>query len=271
MVEHHLGIVAIETGELVGFFTCHNPINNHFGTTMGAFSPIHAHGAIKNNRKRIYSQMYRQAAQKWVNNGILSHAIALYAHDAEALHCFFWNGFGLRCVDAIRDVTPVICGEFPDYTFDELPVGEIAQIVPLKNLLSQHLQNTPMFIPIFLIRDAAEIKAEYEHRRSRYFVARDKGKTIAFIEIMQSGENFACNDPQMINICGAYLLPEYRGKGIYTKLLAVMLKTIQLEGYSRCGVDFESLNPAARGFWMKHFTAYTNSVVRRIDERIYRK
>ncbi len=178
MVEHHLGIVAIETGKLVGFFTCHNPINNHFGTTMAAFSPIHAHGAIKNNRNRIDSQMYPQAAQKWVNNGILSHAIALYAHDAEALNCFFGNGFGLRCVDAIREVTPVICGEFSDYTFDELPVGEIAQIVPLKDLLNQHLQNAPMFVPSFFSRDAAEIKAENERRRSGYFVVRDKGKRL---------------------------------------------------------------------------------------------
>ncbi len=73
----------------------------------------------------------------------------------------------------------------------------------------------------------------------------------------------------MVNICGAYLLLGYRGKGVYTKLLAVMLETVQAEGYTRCGVDFESLNPTARGYWTKHFTAYTNSVVRRIDEPIY--
>ena len=32
------------------------------------------------------------------------------------------------------------------------------------------------------------------------------------------------------------------------------------------GVDFESLNPSGSGFRLKHFTAYTHSVVRRIDE-----
>jgi len=31
-------------------------------------------------------------------------------------------------------------------------------------------------------------------------------------------------------------------------------------------LDFESINPAAYGFWLKHFDTYTRSVVRRIDE-----
>jgi GNAT superfamily N-acetyltransferase len=270
MGEPGLGIAAFEAGELVGFLTCYKPWNNHFGTAMGTFSPIHAHGAVKNNRKRIYAQLYQEAARKWVKSGILSHAIQIYTHDAEAVESFFWNGFGLRCVDAIRPVDPVICGELPEYTFGELPIGEIAQIVPLKNLLIEHLRDAPIFMPFFFSRDVTEVKVENARRHSRYFVARDNEKTIAFIEIKASGENFACDDPQMVNICGAYLLPEYRGKGVYKQLLAILLETVRMEGYSRCGVDFESFNPTASGFWMKHFTAYTYSVVRRIDERIYR-
>lgn len=39
------------------------------------------------------------------------------------------------------------------------------------------------------------------------------------------------------------------------------------KGYTRLGVDFESLNPTAYGFWLKYFDAYTHSVVRRIDEK----
>lgn len=33
------------------------------------------------------------------------------------------------------------------------------------------------------------------------------------------------------------------------------------EGYTRLGVNFESFNPTARGFWLKYFTAYTNNRV----------
>lgn len=42
------------------------------------------------------------------------------------------------------------------------------------------------------------------------------------------------------------------------------------EDYTMLGVDFESFNPTARGFWLQYFAPYTHSVVRRIDERITR-
>ena len=70
------------------------------------------------------------------------------------------------------------------------------------------------------------------------------------------------------HIRGAYCLPEHRGKGLYQNLLNFTISVLKREGYTKLGVDFESFNPTARGFWLKYFTAYTNSVVRRIDERI---
>jgi len=44
------------------------------------------------------------------------------------------------------------------------------------------------------------------------------------------------------------------------------LQKLKALGYTRLGVIFESFNPSGSGFWLKHFTAYTHSVVRRIDE-----
>ena len=70
----------------------------------------------------------------------------------------------------------------------------------------------------------------------------------------------------MCNICGAFCLHEYRGKSIYQNLLNFTITKLKEEGYILLGVDFESFNPTAYGFWLKYFTAYTNSVVRRIDE-----
>ena len=46
---------------------------------------------------------------------------------------------------------------------------------------------------------------------------------------------------------------------------------LKTQGYTRLGVDFESINQTAYGFWLKHFDAYTNSVVRRIDEHAITK
>ena len=70
----------------------------------------------------------------------------------------------------------------------------------------------------------------------------------------------------MLNICGAYCVPDLRGSGTIQSLLDFLLYTLQSEGITRLGVDFESFNPTALGFWTKHFDVYTHSVVRRIDE-----
>ncbi len=93
-------------------------------------------------------------------------------------------------------------------------------------------------------------------------------EVIAFIEFTHSGENFTCDHPKTINICGAYLYPAHRGQGIYKTLLSYALGELKKDSYVRCGVNFESINPAADAFWMKYFTPYTYSVTRRIDERI---
>jgi len=51
-------------------------------------------------------------------------------------------------------------------------------------------------------------------------------------------------------------------------LLSWLMDLLRERGYLRCGVDFECFNYTARRFWLKYFTAYSDSVVRRIDERI---
>lgn len=103
----------------------------------------------------------------------------------------------------------------------------------------------------------------------QYFGAKAGEEYIAYVKIGAEGENFATKVKDMANICGAYCKPEYRGHGVYVELLNYLMKNLKDEGYIRLGVDFESINPTARGFWLKYFQDYTHSVVRRIDERVF--
>jgi ubiquinone/menaquinone biosynthesis C-methylase UbiE len=50
-------------------------------------------------------------------------------------------------------------------------------------------------------------------------------------------------------------------------LLIQLMRVLKQEGYRLLGVDCESFNPNARGFWSKYFEEYTHSVVRRIDDK----
>ena len=274
--ENGLGVVAIEEGELVGYLCAYVPREDAFGTTnvRGTFSPIHGHGVsakiIGQQRDRIYSLLYQKAAEKWVKRGIRSQGIALYTHDKVGVNSFFYHGFGLRCIDLIRslnhglEVKPVSITD-KKLDFLELPREEWKELLELHNSLQKHLAESPVFM---LFPDMDE-EGLYAHTSEdvRYFAVKANGEYIAYLKLADGGENFVTELPGMINICGAYCRKEFRGSNVYQNLLSYVVEVLRKEGYELLGVDCESLNPTARGFWLKYFEEYTHSLVRRIDEK----
>jgi GNAT superfamily N-acetyltransferase len=211
--------------------------------------------------------MYQAAGEKWMKAGASSHAVCLYAHDKEVQEQFFRYGFGLRSIDAVRTIEEIKYTALTGVLFRELPTERKADTLALNNLLILHCEKSPAFM-----RHEQMSKNDLQHiidkENNRYFAAYKGNDMIAYIKTADYGENFACDYTHMINICGAFCLSEYRGIGVYQRLLNYMRDTLKNEGYTRLGVDFESFNPTAYGFWLKYFAAYTYGVVRRIDEHI---
>ena len=265
--DNGLGVAAFNETGLLGFLCCSNPRENAFNSmAKGIFSPVHAHGAVPENRNMIYKKLYEAAAQKWIKHKITYHSIGLYAHDTGTVNVFFRYGFGLRCIDAIRALSNLDCTEVMDgIIFEELAKPEVAKIREMRGMLSRHLGESPCFMHSSSVQFQNWLNRA-ETRDSRVFIAKKKENLIAFMEIMDNGENCITEARSMKNICGAFCLPEYRGRKISQGLLDFIISRLREERYESLGVDFESINPAASGFWLKYFTAYTNSVVRRIDE-----
>lgn len=264
--ENGLGIAAVDGNKLLGYLCCYKPWEKAFGSNAtGIFSPIHAHAAVMDNRDAIYKRLYQATAEKWVKSGITYHSIALYAHDEKVINALFSYGFGLRCIDAVRplEIIPNIVCE--GIRFREIGKTEVIKIRGMRKSLSSHLASSPCFMYSHE-DDFQKWLNRAENRNSRVFVAELDTTILAFIEMMDDGENFISETTGTKNICGAFCLPEYRGKRISQGLLNHVVQVLKTEGYARVGVDFESFNPTASGFWLKHFTAYTNSVTRRIDE-----
>jgi GNAT superfamily N-acetyltransferase len=111
----------------------------------------------------------------------------------------------------------------------------------------------------------------FGHFQSTFFVAKLEGKIVAYVRAELDGETFICDTPGYLHIKGAFCLPEHRSKGLNQTLLSLLIQKLKPQGYTRLGVDFESINPTAYSFWLKHFDAYTHSVVRRIDEHAITK
>ena len=255
------GVAAVEGARLIGFLCGNPPRENAFhSAARGIFSPIHAHGAIRQHRADIYARLYLAAAEKWVRAGIAYHSIGLYAHDSATISAFFSNGFGRRCIDAIRPMTRIGAAPVPGITFRELRMEEFSGIRLLQRGLADHLAASPCFMqhspePAIPAEDGARIFAAFRDHRP-----------VAFLELSDEAETFITHRTDMKNIVGAYCLPAERGIGIYPALLDYALGQLADEGYAYMGVDYESFNPTAAHFWPKHFAVYTNGLVRRIDE-----
>lgn len=265
LCENGLAVAAVENGVLLGFLGAYGPWKPVFHTndTAGVFSPLHCHAVQKENRINIWQRLYQAAAECWVQVGAASHAITLYSHDEEAQKALYMYGFGVRCMDLMR------LTELPQspagWTLRELPANEQKKLAPLRRMLTEHLGQSPCFMKHDPIRVEQWIGARAADP-PRTFVAEKQGKIAAYMEITHEGENFVSSTPGTANICGAYVLQEYRGEGAAQAVLAHLLRTVAQEGTLRLGVDCESINPTALKFWSKYFTAYTHSVVRRVDE-----
>lgn len=259
--DNGLGVVLCDGSDVLGFLCCYEPWDNAFNSTAkGAFSPTHAHGAAVKNREVIYKRLYQAAAEKWVKNKITYHAIALYSHDTQAINTFFQYGFGLRCIEAVRPLTNIECIPCDGIVFKEITKAEVIKVREMEKMRISHYAHYAES-PCFMFKPL-----EVEVRDSRWFIAIDAETPIAYIEVTENGENFATEVSSMKNICGAFCEPEYRGKGIIQGLLNFVISKVKAQGVYSLGVEFEGFNPTGNGFWLKHFTAYTNSVTRRIDD-----
>jgi GNAT superfamily N-acetyltransferase len=197
--------------------------------------------------------------------------VVLYEHDIEANYIFAQNGFGRRCVDAIRETTPINAPVYEGITFRQAGKEDAEFLTTAANGVGIHLRQSPMFMPASG-NDTVEDTLEWlESGEYLSFIALEQARAVAYLCTKKEGENFAADDASVMNICGAYTLPEVRGKGISDGLLSWLMDWLRERGYTRCGVDYECFNPTSRKFWGKHFTPYTNGAVRRIDERINEK
>ncbi len=265
------GKVAIFNDEMVGYIAFAGPWDGFFGDVAGVFSPLGANAFSYEieNRERVATILFEKVAKDFVKDEVFSCSICRFADDgvSEAL---ILNGFGIRCADFIGEVCQ-IKPESSDISavYRKLSMNEHILVKPLQKKLHQHLSSSPIFY--YNDNDFEEWFEEWSHREDMcIYGAFYEEKLIGFISVCENGENYITSHDNMKNICGAFVLEEYRSMNVSQQLLSFILSEIEKEGIVYLGVDCETLNPTALNFWSKYFTPYTYSFARRIDERINR-
>lgn len=267
LAEIGLGFSAYHQRQLIGYIAG-VPVSDFFGTQPGIFVPNFGHAVNAEYQNQVVIKLYEKAASFWVSKGLTSHAISLFTHDANLLQTWFWLGFGLRCVDALRP-TQTHSQQNSIYTIQKADNHHLETLKDLHHDHHLYYRSAPMFM-LNEEENALEdlqnwIAAENHHL---FVASNQKGETVGYMRIEPYGESIQSRHPSMMNITGAFVRTDERGKGCAKALLNAILEWLREHGYLLCGVDYESINPMAMEFWGRHFSAYAYSLTRRIDERV---
>lgn len=278
-----LGFCAVKDGELLAFFCYYPPFKGVYNTEtqFGSWSPLHAHGIKTMESKEteaVWSRLIQAAMERAAEEGSVYHSVTLFRHETilqELLHMY---GFGNRFADSILKVADYDASIFQndvtsnfnsaDYKIKQTTSEDFPALRELRFGLSMHLSSAPCFC----IHNGNQFE-EYIHNRETdedlvtFGLFNSDDKLVGFIDTTEGdGENFISQGSDILNISGMYVSPDYRGKGAAKLLANAAVEEAKNHGKTVLGVDYETMNPTARGFWEKYFTPYTVSLVRRLDK-----
>jgi GNAT superfamily N-acetyltransferase len=264
LLEAHPGVVALEEGRLVGYLTYMVLDNFRDAGRRAAYCPEWAHATATPYQGVAYRRMYRQAAAQWAAQGCQVHAITLLADDQEALQTWFWNGFGMAVVDAVRPMTPL---EREPKTLLRIRQAGAADAPALAALDVEHCRyytQSPVFMALRESQTADEFGEFLEQPGNSAWLALDGNLPVGFLRLngyeFDAADIVAAAEPIFIN--GAFLQPGYRGRGANSAMLQAALQHHARLGKTCCAVDFEAFNPDATSFWLRHFQPVCLSLMR---------
>lgn len=266
IAQQNLGWVLLDGKRVIAMMAGY-PVPEFFGSQDGVFVPAYAHLYNSSAGIDVLTELYSFCAAHWVKNRITSHVVNVFVHDRNALECYIKLGFGMRCVDAIRE-TRSLPGHARSphiHLVDRTNIGVLAEI---HRQHCQYYRQSPMFIPTADEDPIQDLLAWIDQPDRFIFAYMEQDRCLGYIRLQSAGESIFSSHASMMNITALFVLPEHRKKSIATALLNYAQVFLAQQGKARTGVDFESINPSGSRFWDRFFTPYSYSLARRIDERI---
>ena len=264
LLHHTPGMVAVQNGRLVGYMGWY--LIDHFRNMdrKGAYCPEWGHAVVEGAAGSIYQAICREAAAQWRKDGCQAYAITLLADDQPAERFWFWNGFGMIVVDAIRSITPVNIPNPSSLFIRTAQIDDAEVIAMLEAEHYRHYSEPPISMAPQPSEDAAAYRKFLSQPHNNVWLAWEGSKPAGYMrfESRTFGAADIVQSETTIAISAAYTRPEYRGQKAAPAMLEAGLRYYAEKGYERCSVDFESINPEASYFWMKYFEPVCISLMR---------
>lgn len=257
-------IAALQNGRLAGYMGWY--IVNGFRNTSrrGAYCPEWGHAVADSSFPAAYQALYTAAAARWAQAGCEVHALTLLAHDQAAHHLWFWSGFGMTVVDAIRPMRPTEMTYPFQLQARKATPADAEHLAEIEAEHWLHYSRPPTLMAPKEPDGADAFRKLIEQPVNSVWLAEQEGKLAGYIRFERStfGAAAIVQSDTTVAITGAYVRPAYRGKRAAVALLDAAMADYAGRGFTRCSVDFESINPDASSFWPRYFQPVCYSVTR---------
>ena len=263
-IEKGNAITAQRDGSIVGYmaWTCFD-----FHAERTALLPIAGSAAAGENRDAIYHALYAAASEKWVRDARFNHLWMIYYDDAGLKDLAYDLGFGSHVVDACQKTHSRALPSASNWKVTRATDADIDAVLALGNRSERNLSEAP----IFLARDSWNKKDIGKLVRDQQVLVAWDGDSIVGILSFDINpeedlEHLTTRDSAYIGGIGAYTVPEYRRKGVGSKLVQEAFAYCNKAGKHFLHVDFETANPDAFAFWPKYFKPALRSVRRTVNK-----
>lgn len=260
-------LAALEGQRLVGVLGWYLLENFRDTPRRGAYCPEWAVTAAE-QPEAVFRALYRAAAELWTRSGCEVHALSLLANDAAGREAWFWNGFGMVVVDALRGLEPLEAAAPAGLTLRKAGLEDARRLARIEAEHWRHYIEPPIFMTPHTPDDAATFRHFLTQPENSAWLALAGEEPVGYLRLESSSQVAAeiVSAPDTIAVTGAFVRAEHRGRGLAAALLRAALEDHRARGFRRCAVDFESFNPEAAAFWPRFFQPVCYSLMR-IPER----
>lgn len=264
-VKDGAAIVVKSDNNLVGYLTYEE---FQFNGEKSVFCPSVAHAVIEDYKEEGYLALYKSISKEWVDRNVFNHLWAINYNDTKLRNILYDLGFGSYLIDAFTCTNTKI-NSSSGYQVRRADSRDVDILFDLVEESREYYSSAPLFLK----RDQCSKKEISEIvQNGNVFIAWEGNNAIGFINVSISQEDniieLSVSNSGLIDEIGAYIKPEYRGKGLGKELLKNVLDYCNNNGIKGIHVDFETANLFANKFWRKYFNPMLLSVRRTINKNI---
>ncbi|HEX5940219.1 MAG TPA: GNAT family N-acetyltransferase [Dehalococcoidia bacterium] len=274
------GVAALQGGDLVGFLIGTLELPNGW---FAGFLPRRSgqigyagYAAAGENPVEIYRELYAALAPFFLDYGAFNQSIEISAGDETATEAWSSLGFGRQATLAVRDVAAVeisASSGSEDVDIRRVGPGEIDDVVRLGDILGQHHNSAPIFLPYLPEETNAGFRTYQmellEKPENAHWVAYRDGTAVGMQTFHEPDFNAMARPERSTYLFIGVTTPDARGGGLGKALLKRGMDWARDEGYEHCTLHFLSANTSASRFWLgSGFVPLSHELSRNIDERV---